>query len=121
MPVRRVTPDLVDKHPQPEAMRARNHRVEIGKRPEQRVDLRVIRNVVAEIALRRGKHRTKPDRIDAEARHVVEMSGDPGQVAHPVAVAVRKAARIDLIDHRTAPPITERTLTIQHTLLLTKT
>ena len=38
-------------------------------------------------------------------KEVVEAIDDPLQVADPVAVGVAKAAWIDLVDHRAAPPL----------------
>jgi hypothetical protein len=44
-------------------------------------------------------------RLDAEARDVVELVDDPGQIAHAIAVRVEVAARIDLVDQRALPPL----------------
>src|SRR3546814_2128272 len=35
---------------------------------------------------------------------MIEMRGDARQIADAVAVAVGEAARVDLVDHRAAPP-----------------
>ncbi|MNT53555.1 hypothetical protein D3C72_1906450 [compost metagenome] len=36
---------------------------------------------------------------------MIEPGDDAGQVAHAIAIAVLKRARIDLIDHSAAPPL----------------
>ena len=104
MLVRRVRIDLVDNQLQPEFVGARDHRVEIVERAEDRVDPAVIGDVIAEVALRRGEEGRHPHAIDPEARDMVEVGGDPGKVADAVAIAVGKAARINLVDRRALPP-----------------
>ena len=47
---------------------------------------------------------SSPMRIDAQRGDVVHTLGDARQIAHPVAVAVLKAARIYLVNRRSAPP-----------------
>ena len=42
--------------------------------------------------------------IDAKLGDIVQPAGDTRQIAHAVAVAVLKAARIDLVNRRAAPP-----------------
>lgn len=86
-------------------MRLVDHRVEIGERAEHRIDPAVIGDVIAEIAHRRGEEGREPDRVGAERRNMIEMRGNARQVADPIAVRVRIAARVDLVDHRAAPPV----------------
>ena len=91
MLVRGVRIDLVDDDLQPERMRARDQRVEIGERAEDRIDVAIIGDVIAEILHRRGEEGRQPDRVDAEAGDIIEMRGDPRQVADPVAVRCRRS------------------------------
>jgi hypothetical protein len=95
---------LVDHHFQAEPMRLGQQAIEIGQRAEQRIDVTVVGNVVAEISHRRLEEWRDPDRIHTEARHIVEPLDDARQIAHAIAVRVEKAARIDLVDDGTAPP-----------------
>ena len=44
--------------------------VEVGERAEERVDVAVVGDVVAGVALRRGVERREPDRVDAELLQV---------------------------------------------------
>ena len=78
--------------------------VEIGERAEDRVDVGVIGNVVAEVGHRRRIDRRQPDGIDAEPLQVVEPRKNSRQVANAVAVRVLERARIDLIDDSLLPP-----------------
>jgi hypothetical protein len=61
-------------------------------------DLQVVRHVVARVAERLGEARVEPDRVHTQPGQVVQVMDDPRQVANPVAVAVRKALRVDLVD-----------------------
>ena len=82
----------------------RDQLVEVGQRAEDRVDVAVVGDVVAEVGHRRGEDRRQPDRLDRERLEVVELRGDPREVPHPVAVRVRERARIDLVDGAALPP-----------------
>ena len=105
MLVRGMGIDLVDDHPQPQPMSARDQRVEIAKRAEDRVDITVIRYVVTEILHRRGKERRYPDRVDPEIGDMIQTFGNAAQVTDPVTVGIAERARIDLVDGRAAPPL----------------
>ena len=96
---------LVDDDLEPQLAGVREQGVEVGERAEQGVHIAVVRHVVAHVRHGRGEERGQPDRVGAELGHVAQAGGDARQVSHPVAVGVLKAARIDLIDHRAAPPI----------------
>ena len=48
--------------------------------------------------------RVEPERVDAEFPEVPESAAHAAQVARAVAVRVREAADVDLVDHRAAPP-----------------
>ena len=104
VPVRRVVGDEVEQHPQPELVRPGDQRVGVGERAEQRVDVGVVGDVVAEVGHRRAVDRRQPDRVGAEVAHVLEARGDAAQVADAVAVGVRERARVDLVDDGRAPP-----------------
>ena len=65
----------------------------------------VVGNVVAEVHLRRREAGRDPDRVHAEIFQVIQLRRDAVEVADAVVVAVGKAARIDLIEHRVLPPL----------------
>ena len=106
--VRGVAQHLVDDDPDAALMRVLDEPVEVVERAEDRVDLPVLADVVAEVLHRRLEERGDPDRIDAEAGDVVEPCDDAWQVADAIAIAVGEAARIDLVDHGAAPPVRVR-------------
>ena len=54
MLARRVVQDDVDEHAQPERVCLLDERVEVGERPELRVDVGVVRDVVAVVGAGRG-------------------------------------------------------------------
>ena len=85
-------------------MRRGDHATQVVERAEDRVDVAVVRDVVAEVRHRRAEHRREPDRVDAEIAQVGKTLGDAGQIAHAVAVAVGEGARVDLVDDGAPPP-----------------
>src|ERR1044071_1918309 len=46
----------------------------------------------------------QPQRVDAEAREIIELALDAGEIADAVAVGVAEATRVDLIDDGAPPP-----------------
>ena len=86
VPVRRVCKDKVGRHLQTQRVRARDERVEIVERPEDRIDAVIIGNVVSEIVHWRGIEGRQPDCIDTQRGDIIEPRGDAGQIADPVAV-----------------------------------
>ena len=99
-----MRPDLVDDHLQAERVRPRDERVEIRERAEDRVDVAIVGDIIAEVGHRRPEEGRQPNRLDTQARDMVEVRGDAGQVADAVAVRIGEAARIDLIDGGAVPP-----------------
>ena len=110
MAIRRVRIDLIDDDLEPEAVGLGKQRVEVGQAAEERIDVAIVGHVVAEVLHRRGEERRQPDPVDAEAGDVVEAAGNARQIADAVAVRIAKAARVDLIDHRAAPPLAHAVL-----------
>ena len=78
--------------------------VEVVEGPEGGVDVPVVRDVVAPVAVGRAGHRRQPHGGDAEPRQVVELGHDAGQVAHAVAVGVGVGAGVDLVEDAAVPP-----------------
>jgi hypothetical protein len=104
MPVAGMRPDLVDDHLQAERVRPRDERVEIRERAEDRVDVAIVGNVIAEVGHRRPEEGRQPDRLDAQAGDMIEMRRDAREIPDSIAIRVGEAARIDLVNGRTAPP-----------------
>src|SRR5690606_32087749 len=78
--------------------------VEVGEVPEQRVDVRIIGDVVAEVGHGGGKDRRKPHGADAELLQVADAPADAFQIAHAVAVRILERAGIDLVNDTVLPP-----------------
>jgi hypothetical protein len=104
MLVRSVIGHEIEQQLQAPAMHRREQVVEVVERPEQRIDVGVIGDVVAEVGHGRRKDRRQPDRIDAQLRQVRKPADDTLQVADAVAIAVLKRTRINLVDDRGLPP-----------------
>ena len=95
----------VDHYAQAQLVRHVHQRVKVGQRAEHRVDVAIVADVIAEILHRRGEERRDPDRIDAQRGDVGQAAGDAVEITDTVTVAVLKAAGVDLVNHRTAPPV----------------
>jgi hypothetical protein len=76
----------------------------VGQRSEQRIDVAVVRHVVAEVLHGRGEHGRQPERVDAEPGEMVEPGAETHEIAHAVAVPVGERARVDLVDDGGLPP-----------------
>src|SRR5215203_2637291 len=85
-------------------MRPRDERIEVSCGTEDRINAAIVRNVVAEVAHRRGEEWREPDAVDTQAAHIIELLRNSGKVADAITVGVREAARINLVDYRAAPP-----------------
>jgi hypothetical protein len=98
-------PYLVHQHLQAKLVSPIQDPIEIGERSERWIDVAVVGNVIAVILLRRPLEGRNPDGIDAEAGDVVELAVEAAKVSDAVVVSVGKTARIDLVDHRSSPPV----------------
>jgi hypothetical protein len=87
------------------AVRGGEQGVEVGERAEERIDIRVVGDVVAEVGHGRGVEGRDPEGVDAEGDEVVQARGDAGEVADAVTVRILKAARVDLVDDAGLPPL----------------
>ncbi len=104
MPVRRVVGHPVDDHAQTETVGFVEKGVEVGQRAEDRVDVAVVGDVIAEVGHGRREERREPHRVDPEPDQVGEMGADAVEVADAVAVGVGEGARVDLVDDGPTPP-----------------
>ncbi|HEX4745370.1 MAG TPA: hypothetical protein VFU99_00675 [Gaiellaceae bacterium] len=102
--IRGVVGDEVEEDANSARPRLRHQPVEVGERPEIRVDADVVRDVVAPVDVRRGVNRIQPDPVDAQPLDVLESLGDAGEVSDAVAVRVGERPRIDLVQNRISPP-----------------
>jgi hypothetical protein len=100
-----VVDDEVENDPDVALLRFADQVVKIFQRAVHRINIFVVRHVVAEVHLRRREARSDPDGIDSQLMEIVELGGDAVEVADAVVVAVREAARIDFVEDRVLPPL----------------
>ena len=94
------------------AVRLGHEPIEVVQRAVARMDVLVVRDVVAVVAQRRRVERQQPQRVDAEPLQVVELLGQPGEVADAVVVAVEEGADVRLVDDGVLVP--ERVFELGH-------
>ncbi len=85
-------------------VRRREKRLEIRQRSEVRIDVEIIRDVIAVVAHRRRVKGQQPERRYAEVLKVIEPIDQPAEVAHPVAAAVLKSLDVQFVDDRVFVP-----------------
>ena len=105
MLVRGVVHHHIHQHPDVTLACLRHQPVKVRQRAVLRIDILVVRDVVAEVHLWRRIHRRQPDRIHSQLFQIVQPLGNPVQVADSVAVCVLKAAWINLVDDGILPPV----------------
>ncbi len=104
MCVGRMGVDLIDDDLEAEPVGLCQQGVKVRQRAEDRVDIAIVRHVIAEIAHRGFEEGRDPDGVHPEPGDMAELLGDPRQVADPVPVGVQIGARVDLVDDGAAPP-----------------
>ena len=72
--------------------------------PEYRINLPVIRHIVAKIEHGRSVNRREPDSVNTEACYVIEPGDNSRNVAYTVTAGVVKTSRIYLINNTVLPP-----------------
>ena len=103
--VGRVVDDQLGDHAQPARVRLPDELTELLERAVGRVDVAVLRDVVAVVAERGRVEGQQPDRVDAEVSQVVQLLGEPGHVADPVTVGVEEGLDVQLVDDRVLVPL----------------
>ena len=66
--------------------------------------LRVVGDVIAVVAQRRGIERQQPQRRDTEILQVIELAAQPLEIADPIVVGVEERLDVQLIDDRVLVP-----------------
>jgi len=95
----------VDDDAQVEPVSVCDQRVEVDERPELRIDVDVVRDVVTVIHPRRRIERCQPDPVDAQVAQVGQARADPPEIADAVAVGIGEAPDVDLIERGAPPPL----------------
>ena len=86
-------------------MRLAHEGAEVAEGAVVGMDLGERRDVVAVVAQRRWVERQEPHGRDAEVGDVVELLGQPGEVAHPVSRPVVERLDVELVDDRVLVPV----------------
>ena len=97
-----VIDDQVDQDAHPPLLRAVREFDEIAQRSETRIDVVVVGDVIACVAIGRSLERHQPDRSDAKPMQIIEAAGQALEVADAVSVLVP-----EVVDHE-GPPETLR-------------
>ncbi len=104
MLVRDVVRDDVDDGADAAVERRTDELLGVGERSEGGVDVAVVGDVVAAVAVGRRVARGQPDGVDSERDEMLDPRGDAVQVAEPVPVRVGEGLHVDLVDDGLAPP-----------------
>ncbi|MNI03048.1 hypothetical protein D3C73_559410 [compost metagenome] len=104
MLIRRVVDDELDDDPDSALVCGFDKRTKILHRAIVGADIAVVCDVITIVAARRGKEGQEPDRISAERGDVIELFGQPLEVAYSVAVRVVKRLHMQLVDDRILVP-----------------
>ena len=89
----------------PSVARLGDERLGLREGAEGRVDVAVVGDVVAAVGQRREYQGVNQIASTPRSRRYGSRARMPGEVAGAVAVPVGEAARVDLVDHRAAPPL----------------
>ena len=103
--VRGVVHHQLDDHLEVAVVGRPQEPLEAGQVAVARVDRAVVGDVVAVVAQRRREERQHPHGVDAELDEVVELGGQPVEVADAVAVRVAERADVQLVDDDVAVPL----------------
>ena len=95
----------IHEDPQSPGVGALQHLLEELQIPVIRVDVFVIRDVVAEVRVGRGIEGGEPDGVHPQALDIVQLGEHAPEIADPVPVAVAEAAGPDLIDRHFLVPL----------------
>jgi hypothetical protein len=97
MLVGRVIDDQLGDHAQAATPGVLHEAAEISRRPEGRIDVAVIGDVVAVVAAGARIERQQPERGDAEVAQVVETLGQTGEVADAIAIRILERLDVQLV------------------------
>src|SRR4051794_16555846 len=97
--------DEVEKQPDILGMQRLDEMVEIVQCTKARIDLAVVRDVIAEVQHWRDEERRQPHSIDAEPLQIVDAACNSLEVSLAITIGVLEGDRRNLVDHRAPPPI----------------
>jgi hypothetical protein len=98
MLIGRVVDDKFGDHPESKPMRLAKHHAKVIQCAELRVDILIIGDVVAVVLQRRRIKGHQPDGVDAQITNVIELRGEPLEVADAVVVGIEERFDVHLVD-----------------------
>ena len=104
MLVRCMVDDQIHHDFQPTPVCLRDKLIHIVKRPEHRVYIPVIRNIIAVIILRRPVYRGQPDNIYAQVSQIIQARRDTAQIPYAIAISVLERPGVYLVYDGIRPP-----------------
>jgi hypothetical protein len=104
MLVRGVVDDELGDHVQAALMCGPDQVLDLGDGAVFGMNLPVFRDVVAVVLARGRIEGQKPNRIDPEARNVIELGHETGKVPDPVIVGIEERLHVELVDDRILVP-----------------
>ncbi len=103
--VRRVVQHQLGDDAKPPPVRFAQESPEVLEGPVRRVDVGVVRDIVAVVLERRRIEGQQPDRGDPEILEVVQLLGQSLEISDPVAIAVAEGTHVHLVDDRVPVPL----------------
>ncbi len=100
----RVVDDEVDDDAHAELLGVVHEVHELAERAVLRVDVVVIGDVVAVVAVGRRVERLEPETCHAEPREVVQPARQSREIAHAIAIAVHVLLDVEAVNHRVLVP-----------------
>src|ERR1022692_1946577 len=104
MLIRRVVRHKVDDDPDSPLLGGMREFDEITKRSVARIDLVVVRNIVAVVTTGRGLEGHQPYGCDGEPAKIVEPTHEPGEISHSIPVGIHVSGHGEAIDDRILVP-----------------
>ena len=104
MLVGRMIDDELGEYSQPSPLGLLHEATEIRHRAEIGIDGAVVGNVIAVVTAGRGIEWQQPKRRDAEILQIVELFGQPCEIADAIVIAVGESLDMKLIDDRVLEP-----------------
>src|SRR4051812_7696601 len=112
MLIRGVVDDELGNDPEAATVRLVDKHLEVFARAVLRVDVVIIGNVIAVILTGRRVERQEPDGVHPQVLDVVQLLGEPGEVAYAIVVSIIERPDVYLINDSVLVPkrITRRLL-----------
>lgn len=108
MLIRGVVEDELGDDAQAPALGLAQETLEVVEGPVIGVDVEIVGNVVAVVPQRGGIEGEKPQRGDSEILKIIELLGQPREVALPVGIPVEERPDVQLVDDGVLVPAAGR-------------